>query len=138
MNPAGECQTTSLAQAVLDGRLALEDPSEHRVAILSAALLQAVMNTYGEDHDGKTGADGQKRQHGWAAFRLPRFGRCFNDLTLLFLCHDALAQIFGASAALSKTGVFSTSPGPVPEAVSSAAWRSASVIASRPSTVSLA
>ena len=51
MNPAGECQTTSLAQAVLDGRLALEDPGEHRVAILSAALLQAVMNMYGEDHE---------------------------------------------------------------------------------------
>lgn len=30
----------------------LDDPSEHRVAALSAALLQAVMNTYGENYEG--------------------------------------------------------------------------------------
>jgi hypothetical protein len=63
------------------------------------------------------------------------FCRRFYDLTLFFF---AIAHIFGASPARSKTGVFSKSPGLVPEAVSSAACGGASVVASSPITVSLA
>lgn len=33
-------------------QLQLADPTEHQVSALSAALLQAVMNTYGENHEG--------------------------------------------------------------------------------------
>jgi hypothetical protein len=50
-------------------------------------------------------------------------------------CSD---QIIGARSARSNTGVFSTSPGSAPVGVSSAACRNAPVLASRPSTVSLA
>ncbi len=39
-------------QTILDHRLTPADAAEHRVAVLSAALLRAVMNTYGEDHEG--------------------------------------------------------------------------------------
>lgn len=44
MIPASERHAVSLLQ--LDG------PSEHRVSALSAALLRAVMNTYGDNHEG--------------------------------------------------------------------------------------
>src|SRR5258708_23358882 len=44
MIPASERHAPGLVQ--------LADPSEHRVTVLSAALLQAVMNTYGENHEG--------------------------------------------------------------------------------------
>lgn len=52
MSPANDGHGTSLAQPVPNGRLALEDPGEHRVAVLSAALLRAVLNTYGDGHEG--------------------------------------------------------------------------------------
>jgi hypothetical protein len=55
-----------------------------------------------------------------------------------FGCQDILTQIFGARPARSNTGVFSTSSGAAPKAVSSVACRNASVVESRPSTVSLA
>jgi hypothetical protein len=51
---------------------------------------------------------------------------------------ERVVQIFGARSARSKTGVFSILPRPSPAGVSSAAWRSASVVASSPSNVSLA
>ncbi len=50
MMPASEHPATG--QTILDYRPALEDAIEYRVAALSAALLHAVMNTYGEDHEG--------------------------------------------------------------------------------------
>lgn len=39
-------------QTILDHRLTPADAAEYRVAVLSAALLRAVMNTHGEDHEG--------------------------------------------------------------------------------------
>ena len=51
---------------------------------------------------------------------------------------ETLTQIFGAKSARSKTGVSSTSTGLAADGVSSAACRKASVVASRPSTVSFA
>ena len=49
---ASECAATSPTRPVVDDRLAPEDPPEHRVTVLTAALLQAAMNTYGENHAG--------------------------------------------------------------------------------------
>jgi hypothetical protein len=60
------------------------------------------------------------------------------DYTVLFNRHNAVTQIFGASPARSNTGTFSTSSGAASEGVSSAARRNVSVVASSPSTVSLA
>jgi hypothetical protein len=52
---------------------------------------------------------------------LARFGRRLYD-DAMFLCHhDTPIQIFGARPARSNTGVFSISPGPAPDGVSSAA-----------------
>jgi hypothetical protein len=41
----------SVGRSVLDHQPTPEDAAEHRIAVLSAALLQAVMTTYGEDHE---------------------------------------------------------------------------------------
>src|SRR4051794_30316616 len=49
-----------------------------------------------------------------------------------------MLQIFGARPARSNTGMVSTSSGEAPDGVSSTAWRSASVLVSKPSVVSLA
>src|ERR1700687_872519 len=87
-------------------------------------------------------ADIQK--HRMAGFGLRRLR--FGDASFLICCHGAhrafyhyaLTQIFGARPARSKTGVSSISSGAAPDGVSSAACRKASVVASSPSTVSLA
>jgi len=49
MIPASDHQATG--QTVLDHLPAPDETSGHRIAVLSAALLRAVMTTYGEDHE---------------------------------------------------------------------------------------
>jgi hypothetical protein len=65
---------------------------------------------------------------------LTRIRRRFGRPGALLPCR----QIFGARPARSNTGVFSILSGAAPEGVSSAARRNDSVVASSPSTVSLA
>ena len=91
-----------------------------------------------KDQYRKAGTNQQQRQHRRAGFRLACFSGCFDDYTVLFNRHDAIAQILGAKPARSNTGTFSTSSGAAPDGVFSAARRNASVVASSPSTVSLA
>ncbi len=52
MSPASERNATSMAEPAVVSRLAVADAGEHRVAVLSAALLHTVMNTYGDDQVG--------------------------------------------------------------------------------------
>jgi hypothetical protein len=52
MIPASERHAASTVQSAPAGVLAAEAPAEHQVAVLSAALLHAVMNTYGDDPEG--------------------------------------------------------------------------------------
>ena len=52
VNPASKYAAASLTQAVLDDRLVPEHASEHRVGVLTAALMRAVTSAYGENHVG--------------------------------------------------------------------------------------
>jgi len=51
MNSSSQVHAASLPTPVPDDALALDEPGEHQVAVLSAAVLQAVMNTYGDDYE---------------------------------------------------------------------------------------
>ncbi len=51
MNSGSQAHAASLPKPDPDARLALDEPGEHQVVVLSAAVLQAVMNTYGDDSE---------------------------------------------------------------------------------------
>jgi hypothetical protein len=51
MNSSRQVDAASLPTPVPDGALALDEPGEHQVAVLSAAVLHAVMNTYGDGYE---------------------------------------------------------------------------------------
>ena len=85
----------------------------------------------------RRGISAKSELEGWVEMEMPApVAKCWHSAR--FGLRHIQFQILGARSARSKTGVFSISPGPVPEGVSSAACRIASAVASRPSTVSLA
>lgn len=92
MIPASQRHAASLAQ--------LDNPAEHQVAVLSAALLQAVMNTYGED------------QHGFAARAGVAAEVVADAMTgtrpAWALPYEQFAALVGAVASLWPCAVFET------------------------------
>lgn len=78
MSPAREYHAARLALPVLGDELASEDSGEYRVAVLSAGLLQAVINTYGEGYEGfsirfglPAGIVAKTASGAWPAWALP-------------------------------------------------------------------
>jgi hypothetical protein len=100
MSPARECQATSLGQTVHDGRLALDYPGEHQVAVLSASLLRAVMTTYGENNEGFAARAGVTAEVVAEALS----GTC----PVWALPYDEFTAIADAVAALWPCAVFET------------------------------
>ena len=87
-------------------------------------------NTGESDHS-DTYANDKQQQNGWAWFGLTGFHWCFDNDAVLLLHHDCDLNL-GVRSARSNTGTVSTSSGGASDGVSSAAWRNASVVASKP------
>jgi len=104
MIPASDHHATSLAQPAPVGVLAVEEVAEHQVAALSAGLLQAVMNTYGDGLESFAARAGVAAEvvAAAAAGTGPAWALAYDEFTAIA---DAVAGLWPCAAFETATGM---------------------------------